>query len=286
MNFTQKQDSLASGIAKFVGVSAIALSCFGLAVLLFDVFSKGLPGLDLNFLSSFPSRFAEKAGVKSALIGSLWLIAFTALFSIPMGVLSAIYLEEFAPQNWFTKLIKLNIANLAGVPSIVYGLLGLALFVRWMSLGQSVVSGALTLALLILPVIIISATEALKAVPFAMREAAYGVGATRRQAVFSHVLPEALAGIITGVILAISRAAGETAPLIAVGALAYAAFVPENAMDQFTALSIQIFNWASRPQAEFHDLAATAIIVLLSITLGLNLIAIVLRLKIAKGKEV
>jgi len=213
------------------------------------------------------------------------MIGLTALFSIPLGMCSALYLEELAPRNRWTRFIQVNLSNLAAVPSIVYGLLGLALFVRWLALDRSLLSGALTMSLLILPVIIMASMEALRAVPFAVREAALGVGATRIQMVFHHVLPEAFPGILTGVILALSRAVGETAPLIAVGALAYAAFVPEGPLDEFTTLSIQIYNWAARPQAEFHQLAASAIIVLLSLSLGLSAVAIFLRLKISKRKE-
>lgn len=268
-----------------VGVMALCLAFLSLGLLLVHILKVGIPNLSFEFLNSFPSRFAERAGVKSALWGTLWVMLFTAFFSIPLGVASAIYLEEFARKNPLTAFIRVNIANLASVPSIVYGLLGLAVFVRWVDLGRSVVSGALTMSLLILPVIILASSEALRSVPFSIREAAYGIGATKRQAVFSHVLPQALSGIITGIILALSRAVGETAPLLAVGALAFAAFTPSGPLDQFTTLSIQIYNWASRPQSEFHEIAATAIIVLLVFSLGLNTIAIFLRLKVTRQKR-
>lgn len=248
-----------------------------LFALIFDLMLDGLPWLDIQFLSSFPSRFPELAGIKSALFGSLWLIGLTALFAVPIGVLAAIYMEEYAPQNRLTRLIELNIANLAGVPSIVYGLLGLALFVRLFALERSILAGALTMSLLVLPVIIIAAWEAIRAVPTSLREAAYGLGATRWQVVQSHVLPMAMPGILTGIILSLSRAIGETAPLIVMGALTYVAFVPEGPMDEFTTLPIQIFNWTANPQEAFQDLAAAGILVLLGILLVTNSIALAIR---------
>lgn len=248
-----------------------------LAVLLFHVTRQGISWLDLGFLENFPSRFPERAGIKSALWGTVWLISFTALFSVPVGVAAAIYLEEYAGKGRISRFIEVNISNLAGVPSIVYGILGLAIFVRWMALGRSVLAGSLTMSLLILPVIIIAAREAIRAVPGSIRQAAFALGATRWQVTRAHVLPSALPGILTGVILALSRAIGETAPLVMIGALTYVAFTPEGPMDAFTALPIQIFNWASRPQAEFHDLAAAGIIVLLTVLLLMNASAIWIR---------
>ncbi|MCY3757266.1 MAG: phosphate ABC transporter permease PstA [Acidobacteria bacterium] len=248
-----------------------------LAVLLFHVTREGIRWLDLQFLTEFPSRFPEKAGIKSALWGTVWLITLTAGISIPVGVAAAIYLEEFSPRNRLSQLIEVNIGNLAGVPSIVYGILGLVLFVRFLALGRSVLAGSLTMTLLILPVIIIAAREALRAVPDSIRHAAFALGATRWQAVRAQVLPVALPGILTGVILALSRAIGETAPLVMIGALTYVAFVPEGPMDAFTALPIQIFNWASRPQADFHQLAAAGIIVLLVTLLLMNATAVWIR---------
>jgi phosphate transport system permease protein len=248
-----------------------------LAVLLVHATREGLPWLDAQFLSTFPSRFPERAGIKSALYGTLWLISFTAMFSIPVGVAAAVYLEEYAEKSRLNTLIEISIANLAGVPSIVYGILGLAVFVRWLSLGRSVVAGAMTMSLLILPVIIIASREALRAVPSSIRHASYALGATKWQTVRHHVLPSARSGIITGTILALSRAIGETAPLIMIGALTYVAFVPNGPMDQFTALPIQIFNWVSRPQEEFHELAAAGIIVLLVVLLIMNGIAVFIR---------
>lgn len=258
------------------------LACLFLGILLVQIFVRGMGWLDWQFLNSFPSRFPAKAGIKSALWGTLWMIGFTALFSIPIGVGAAIYLEEYARKGKINSFIQINIANLAGVPSIVYGILGLAIFVRGMALGRSVISGSLTMSLLILPIIIIASREALRAVPSSIRHAAFAVGATRWQTVRHHVLPSALPGILTGVILALSRAIGETAPLIMIGALTYVAFVPESPMDPFTALPIQIFNWASRPQADFHSLAAAGIIVLLGVLLTMNAAAIALRYRVQK----
>ncbi len=259
-----------TGLATLVGVVA-------LVVLLGDVVMDGAGSLSLDFLNRFASRFPERAGVKAALVGSVWILSITAAIAFPISVSAAIYLEEYAPKNWVTKLIQLNIANLAGVPSIVYGILGLTLFVRTLGLGRSVLSGALTLALLILPVIITAAQEAIRAVPSSIREAAYGLGATRWQVVSSQVLPMAMPGILTGTILALSRAVGETAPLIMVGAVGLLAFTPQGVMDQFTVLPLQIYNWISRPQEEFHQLAAAGILVLLALLLTINAAAIILR---------
>jgi phosphate transport system permease protein len=256
--------------AALVGVAA-------LAILLVDVLIDGLPRLDLAFLTSFASRFPERAGVKAALAGSVWILALTALIAFPVSVAAAIYLEEYARRSWWTKAIQINIANLAGVPSIVYGILGLALFVRTLGLDRSIISGALTLALLIMPVIIMAAQEAIRAVPSTIREAAYGLGATRWQVVSHQVLPMAMPGILTGTILALSRAVGETAPLIMVGAVGFLAFTPQGLFDQFTVLPLQIYSWISRPQEEFRQLAAAGIIVLLTLLLSMNAVAIVLR---------
>ena len=267
-------------ISRLFHLLCAALTWLGvilLAVLLYHVARQGIKWLDLQFLSSFPSRFPARAGIKSALWGSLWLIVFTAAFSVPLGIAAAVYLEEFAPRNRLSRFIEVNIANLAGVPSIVYGILGLALFVRWLGLGRSLLAGSLTMSLLVMPVIIIAAREAICAVPVSIRRAAFAVGASRWQVVRDHVLPAALPGILTGVILALSRAIGETAPLIMIGALSYVAFVPEGPLDMFTALPIQIFNWAARPQEEFHQLAAAAIIVLLAALLLMNAAAVFIR---------
>ncbi|MDR2212799.1 MAG: phosphate ABC transporter permease PstA [Pseudomonadales bacterium] len=254
-------------------------SIFLLAVLLGQVAADGLSWLDWQFLDSFPSRFPERAGIKSALVGTLWLSVLVALISIPVGVSSALYLEEFASRGRLSKLIELNIANLSGVPSIVYGILGLAIFVRFFMLERSLIAGALTMSLLILPTIIIASREAIRTVPMSIRYAALSLGATRWQTTWAHVLPASFPGIMTGVILALSRSIGETAPLILIGALSFVAFLPQGPMDSFTALPIQIYNWISRPQTEFHDLAAAGIIVLLAVLLLMNATAIYIRNK-------
>ena len=248
-----------------------------LALLLVTVAGDGLSRLSWDFVNSFPSRHPEEAGIKSALYGTLWLMGFTALFAVPLGIGAAIYLEEFAPRNWVTRIIETNINNLAGVPSIVYGILGLAVFVRAMDLGRSILAGSLTMALLILPIIIVASREGLRAVPQSIRDGSFALGATRWQAVRFQVLPAALPSMMTGVILALSRAIGETAPLIFLGALLFIPFTPSGPMDRFTALPIQIFNWVSRPQAEFQTNAAAGILVLLIVLLAMNGAAIVLR---------
>ena len=278
-----------SGVRRFVG-KTFEVACLGctmlcilvLALLLAKVIYEGARWLSWSFLASFPSRFPAKAGIKSALWGSVWLIALTTLFAVPVGIATAIYLEEYARRNWFAKLIQTNIANLAGVPSIVYGILGLGLFVRAMALGRSVLAGSLTMALVVLPIVIISAQEAVRAVPDTVRHASYALGATRWQTVWHQVLPAALPGLMTGIVLAISRAIGEAAPLIMIGALTYVAFVPNGPMDAFTALPIQIFNWSSRPQDEFRQLAAAGIIVLLVLLLGMNALAVFIRHRYGK----
>ncbi len=260
-----------------------------LAVLIGGILRDGAGSLSFGFLDSFPSRKPAIAGFKAAIWGSLWAVSFTALFSMPVGIGAAVYLEEYASKGRLVGFLELLIANLAGVPSILYGMLGLIAFVRvfgmeeasFMGLslpfGRSVIAGSLTLTLLILPVIIISTREALRAVPSSLRQAAYGLGATKWQCVRHHVLPAAMPGMLTGVVLALSRALGETAPLIMIGALTYVAFIPETPYDPFTAMPIQIFNWASRPQAEFHHLAASGCIVLLVVLLGMNGLAVWLR---------
>lgn len=254
-------------------------SVFLLAVLLVQVSIDGLSWLDWQFLSNYPSRFPERAGIKSALVGTVWLILLVALISIPIGVSAALYLEEFTSKGRLAKVIEVNIANLAGVPSIVYGILGLAIFVRFFALERSLISGALTMSLLILPTVIIASREAIRAVPSSIRYAALSLGATRWQTTWAHVLPASFPGIMTGIILALSRAIGETAPLIMIGALTFVAFLPQGPMDSFTALPIQIYNWVSRPQQEFHELAAAGIIVLLIVLLLMNATAIYIRSK-------
>ncbi len=233
--------------------------------------------MDPWFLSSFPSRKPAEAGIFSAVTGTLYMMVITAAVAFPLGVGAALYLEEYARRNWFSRMIQVNISNLAGVPSIIYGLLGLQVFVRVLEFERSVLAGACTMALLVMPIIIVSAQEALRTVPPSMREAAYAVGATRWQMIRFHVLPYAFGGMLTGNILAMSRAIGETAPLIAIGALTFIAFLADSPTDDFTVLPIQIFNWVARPQAGFHEIAASAIIVLMVILLLMNAAAIIMR---------
>lgn len=268
----------------FVVIALIAtlIGLITLIVLLYNIFRDGIGWLNWNFINSFPSRFPKQAGIKSALFGTLWMLVLTAVIAFPIGVGAAIYLVEYARDNWFNRFIYLNISNLAGVPSIVYGILGLAIFVRLMSLGPSVLAGALTMSLLILPVIIIASIEAIKTVPNSLKEAAYALGSTQWQVVKNIVLPSSFSGILTGTILALSRAIGETAPLIMIGALAFIAFVPKSPLDTFTVLPIQIFNWVSRPQDDFQHLAAAGIIVLLVVLLSINFLAIFLRNRMQK----
>lgn len=258
---------------------SVCVGITGLAVLLFDVLTKGIPWLSWHFITDYPSRHPEEAGLFSALMGTVWLMVMTALFTVPVGVGAAIYLEEYAPRNFFTRFIEINVANLAGVPSIVYGLLGLALFVYLMNLGRSVLAGSLTLSLLVLPIVILASRESIRAVPDSYRQAAYAMGADQWQVIKGVVLPSAVPGILTGTILAMSRAIGEAAPVIAISALVYLTFIPGHPMERFTVLPIQIFNWVSRPQDEFRGLAAAGIIVLLVILLSMNAIAVFLRNK-------
>lgn len=254
-----------------------------LGALVWDVASSGGRWLSLDLLTNTPSRKPVQAGLRPALLGTLWVIGLTVLIAFPVGVGAAVYLEEYAPNNRWTRLLKTNIANLAGVPSVVYGLLGLGVFVSMMSLGRTVVSGALTMALLVLPVIIIASQEAIRAVPPSLRQAAFALGATRWQVARDHVLPAAMPGILTGIILSVSRAVGETAPLLVVGAAAYVTFNPDGLTSKYTVLPMQIYEWARRPQQDFQDLAAAAIIVLLLLLLVLNATAIYLRQRFARG---
>lgn len=267
----------ANRVAAGVFFLATMLGIAVLVVLISAILRDGLPWLSWEFLTNFPSRIPEKAGIKSALFGSLWLMALTAPIAFVLGVATAIYLEEYAKPGRLTRIIQTNIHNLAGVPSIVFGILGLTLFVRGIGLGRSVLAGALTMALLVLPIIVVAAQEAIRAVPNSLRHASYALGATRWQTIRRVVLPAALPSILTGTILAMSRAIGETAPLIMIGALTFIAFVPTSPLDAFTVLPIQIFNWVSRPQEAFHHLAAAGIIVLLIVLLSMNLTAVLLR---------
>lgn len=263
----------------FAGVcfAATVVGIVVLAALLVDLLADGAGRLGWEFLNGYPSRFAGRAGIRPALAGSVWVMVLTALVAFPLGVGTAIWLEEYAPNNRFTRAIETNIVNLAGVPSVVYGILGLAVFVRAFALGRSIMAAALTLALLILPVIIIAAREAIRAVPGSIRLGAYALGATRWETVRYSVLPLALPGILTGTILALSRAVGEAAPVILVGALGFIPFTPNDPLDAFTVIPFQIYNWVSRPQPEYHEAAAAASIVLLVLLLTMNAGAIWLR---------
>ena len=278
-----------------VGFASTLIGLAILAVLIIDILLDGAGRLGWQFFTSYPSRKPEAAGILSAWIGTVWIMVLTALLAVPLGIMAAIQLEEYSKKSWLTNLIEINIANLAGVPSIIYGLLGLGLFVRVMSLERSVISGAATLAILVLPIVILSTREAIRAIPFSIREASYALGATKWQTIRHQVLPAALPGIMTGIILAMSRAVGETAPLITIGALTYVAFLPTNPItsefpfisfqglfDPFTVLPIQIFNWVSRPQKGFFADAAAGIIVLLIITFLMNAIAVWIRHKHSK----
>ena len=262
---------------QILSLATLIIALAALGALVYDIFVDGASRLSLSFLMNTGSRNAEEAGVYHALMGSIWVIALTGLLALPIGVAAAIYLEEYGTRSRLARFIELNIANLAAVPSIIYGLLGLGLFVRLMGMGQSVMAGAATLALLALPVVILSTREALRTVPSSIREGSYALGATKWQTIWNQVLPMALPGVLTGLILALSRAIGETAPLITIGALTYIPFAPDSVWSKFTVLPIQIFNWVSRPQAEFKANAAAGILVLLALLLSMNAIAIIVR---------
>ena len=266
------------GIFYAVFLAAVMVGIIGLAVLLIQTFVEGIPWLDFGFLTSYMSRHPELAGVKAAVMGTLITIAFTAVFTVPIGVGAAIYLEEYAPKNRLTQIIEVNISNLAGVPSVVYGLLGLGVFVQLMSLGKVVLAGALTLTLLVLPIVILASREAIRAVPNEYRLGAFALGADQWQVIKGTVLPSALPGILTGTILALSRAVGEAAPILVISGLVYVTFVP-GPLDRFTVLPLQIFTWVGRPQEEFRALAAAGIIVLLIILLSMNAVAVLVRNK-------
>ncbi|MGE7687744.1 phosphate ABC transporter permease PstA [Lysinibacillus sp. NPDC097214] len=261
---------------------ATTFALVSLAILLYRIVTQGADYLTIDFLTNFASRFADKAGIKAALIGSLWLMAVVAPVSILLGVGTAIYLEEYAKKNRLNDFIRMNISNLAGVPSIVFGLLGLTIFVRMMGLGKSVLAAGLTMSLLILPVIIVAAQEAIRAVPNEQREASYGMGATKWQTILHVVLPAAIPGILTGSILAMSRAIGETAPLVVIGIPVILQFLPNGLLSQFTALPMQIYDWAKRPQEAFQYVAAAGILVLMTVLLLMNSIAIFIRNKFQK----
>jgi phosphate transport system permease protein len=274
----------------------LMLACLGiLAVLFIDLVIDGSARFGWDFFTNFPSRHAERAGILAAWVGTSLIMLVTALCAVPVGVAAAIYLEEYAPKNWFTAIIEINVTNLAGVPSIVYGLLALGLFVYQFGLGQSIAAAGLTLALLILPIVIVATRESIRAVPKSIREAAYGLGATRWEVTKDHVLPYSTGGILTGMILGLSRAIGETAPIITIGALSFIAFLPSSPItsdfpfisfkwlnDPFTAMPIQMFNWVSRPDQAFQANAAAAGAILLAMTLVMNAVAIWIRYRFRK----
>ena len=262
---------------RIVALAVLCVALAALGALLWDVVADGAGRLSWDFIRGFSSRRASEAGIWHALTGSIFVILVTALLAMPVGIAAAIYLEEYGGRSFAARLIEINITNLAAVPSIIYGLLGLGLFVRTMGLGRSVLAGGATLALLVLPVVILSTREALRAVPKSIREGSYALGATKWQTIWNQVLPVAMPGILTGLILALSRAIGETAPLITIGAVTYMAFAPDGLWSPFTVLPIQIFNWVSRPQTAFHANAAAAIIVLLVLLMSMNAGAIWLR---------
>jgi len=274
---TPRRRRLGDQLLQASGLFVMVIALGALAALLFDVLMDGAGRLSWQFLTSLPSRRASQAGLATALVGSIYVILLTAIIAVPIGIGAAIYLEEYGARGRMARLIEINIANLAGVPSIIYGLLGLGLFVRAMGLGRSLIAGAATLALLVLPVVILSTREALRTVPNSLREGSYALGATKWQTIWTQVLPMAMPGILTGLILALSRAIGETAPLITIGAITYVPFLPDGLSSPFTVLPIQIFNWVSRPQAEFLRNAAAAILVLLVLLLTMNAVAIWLR---------
>ena len=280
---TTMRRKVANALFGLLAFLAIFASLITLVALLIDVVVRGGSSVDLQFFSSAPSRIPAKAGILPALVGTLWVTTLVAIMTFPIGVAAAIYLEEYAGRGRWSRLLRINISNLAGVPSIVYGIFGLALFVRLLGLGRTVFAAALTLSLLILPVVIISSMEAIRAVPPSQREAAYALGATRWQMVRRALLPAAAPGILTGIVLAVGRAVGETAPLILIGAVTFVTFVPVNPFeDKYTVLPIQIFNWAGRPQAAFQEISAAAILVLLVLMFLLNLVAIILRARLSR----
>lgn len=272
------------GIYYAVFLAAVLVSIASLFVLLIQTAIEGIPWLNLGFLQNYMSRHPEIAGIRAALTGTMITIVFTALFTVPVGIGAAIYLEEYAPKNRLTRLIEINISNLAGVPSVVYGLLGLGVFVQLMSLGKVVLAGALTLGLLVLPIVILASREAIRAVPNEYRLGAFALGADRWQVIKGTVLPSAIPGMLTGTILALSRAIGEAAPILVISGLVYVTFVP-GPLDRFTVMPLQIFTWVGRPQEEFRSLAAAGIIVLLVLLLSMNAVAVLLRNKYQTRSE-
>lgn len=267
---------------KSIFLLATLTALLALVILMYQIVSQGVNHLSLDFIVNFASRFPEQAGIKAALVGSIWLMMVVAPTSIILGVGSALYLEEYAGKNRITTFIQMNISNLAGVPSVVFGLLGLTIFVRALALGNSILAAGFTMSLLILPVIIVASQEAIRTVPGELRDASYGMGATKWQTIARIILPAAVPGILTGSILALSRAIGETAPLIVIGVPVIIQFLPAGVMDTFTALPMQIYDWSSRPQPEFQQVAAAGIIVLMVVLLLMNSVAVIIRNKFEK----
>ncbi len=274
-----KKNRLKDQAFKIWGIFCTLLGLVLLAIFIGTILLEGLQRIDWDFITNLPSRNADRAGIYTALTGSVWILGLTTVIALPLGIAAAIYLEEYAKKGKLSSILEINISNLAGVPSIIYGLLGLEVFVRILEMGASVLAGSFTLALLILPIVIVSTREAIKAVPKSIRDASYAMGASKWQTVSQQLLPASFGGILTGVILSLSRAVGETAPLIVIGALAYVPFAPSSPMDEFSVLPIQIFNWISRPQKGFEVNAAAAIIILLLITFVLNAVAVYFRNK-------
>lgn len=272
-----KKNRIFDQLFKFWGIACTFLGLVLLIIFIGSIFIDGIQRIDWDFITNLPSRKAERAGIYTALMGSVWILLLTTIIALPIGIAAAIYLEEYAKESKLASLLEVNISNLAGVPSIIYGLLGLEVFVRILQMGASVLAGSFTLALLILPIVIVSTREALKAVPKSIRDASFAMGASKWQTISKQLLPASFGGILTGIILALSRAVGETAPLIVIGALAYVPFAPASPMDEFSVLPIQIFNWISRPQHGFEVNAAAAIIILLLITFIMNGIAVYFR---------
>ena len=290
INPNRRFRKIIGGCVYILFLLSTCVGIIGLALLIFDVLKEGIPWINWQFLTDFPSRDPKEAGLLSALFGTIWLMFLTALFTVPIGVGAAIYLEEYAPRNLLTRIIEINVSNLAGVPSIVYGLLGIGIFVyRFgsdeMFLDRVLMAGALTLSLLVLPIVILASRESIRAVPDSYRQGAYAMGADKWQVIKGAVLPSAFSGILTGTILAMSRAIGEAAPVIAITALVYITYIPAHPFERFTVLPIQIFNWVARPQDDFRSLAAAGIIVLLVILLTMNAIAVFLRNKYQTRSE-
>ena len=284
-SFYYRKRKIKNILAHILFAASAFLGLVILIMLMADLIKRGLPYINAEFFQNFPSRFAKQSGILPALVGSLWIIVLTAVISIPISIGAAIFLEEYAANNRFTRFIKINISNLAGVPSIIYGIFGLTIFVRTLGFGRSILSGALTMSLLIMPILIISSQEAIRTIPQSLRHGSYALGASKWQTIRRIVLPNAIPGILTGIILAISRALGESAPLLLVGAFGYVSALPQGINDSFMVLPIQIYIWMGKPSADFKDVTAAAILVLMALLILFNLAAILLRNKFQKTFE-